>query len=199
MKTIKLSDEELMFLRQQYTEELVQAQKYIAQIKDVLRKLGGPAKAMKEVSREDDLTIVKKRGRKPKVNVAVTTEPKKRGRPKKKGVTKDITTLPQKKRGRKPKSLKKVARAVPAVIFKDIPTKKSNNKIKVVPNITGKKKIRKKSNRKSRSKGRVTLGSLRKPLKLKISQPKPESAVVEIKENVPAVKPVDKVTEKPKE
>jgi hypothetical protein len=200
MKTIKLSDEELMFLRQQYTEELAQAQKYLAQIKDVLKKLGGPVKVVKEVSLTDDLKVVKKRGPKPKVKTLEPKVPKKRGR-KPKNVVEQSTSEPSqtKKRGRKSKSLKKVAKVAPAVIIKDKPTKKSTTKIKVVSTVTGKKKIRKKSNRKGRSKGRVTLVSLRKPLKLKKAEIKPGPAAEEIKEIVPKVEPVTPANEGPKE
>ena len=41
MKTIKFSEDELSFLRQLYTDELDSAERYIFQIREILKKLGG--------------------------------------------------------------------------------------------------------------------------------------------------------------
>jgi len=79
MKSIKFSDEQLEFLREQYTDELANAEKYVEQVKEILKKLGAEVKASK-IGTEQPVKVEKKRGRKPKVAVAEVKEPKKRGR-----------------------------------------------------------------------------------------------------------------------
>ncbi len=48
MKTIKFSEDELTFLRQLYTDEIESAERYVIQIREVLKKLGGQKRATKK-------------------------------------------------------------------------------------------------------------------------------------------------------
>jgi hypothetical protein len=103
MKTIKFSEEEISLLRNMYEDELAQAENYVDTIKDVLKKLGAPAKASNEISIDKEPKVKKRRGRKSKKAKSIEPkEPKKRGRPKKIVVPTPATELP-KRRGRKPK------------------------------------------------------------------------------------------------
>jgi hypothetical protein len=77
MRSIKLTEKELDFLRQQYVDELANAEQYIEQIKVILKKLGVSSDTTVEVEKEPKER--KKRGRKPKAKVEVKV-PKKRGR-----------------------------------------------------------------------------------------------------------------------
>ncbi len=112
MKTIKFTDEELSLLRQMYQDEISNAEKYIAQIKNVIKKLGG----ITENESSEKEPVAKRRGRKPKVKEIVPKIPKKRGRkPKSEVVSEIVSSLidaqinaePKvpKKRGRKPKAV----------------------------------------------------------------------------------------------
>ena len=47
MKSIKFSENELSFLIEQYTDELINAQKYVEQVKEILKKLGVSTKTEK--------------------------------------------------------------------------------------------------------------------------------------------------------
>jgi len=72
MKTIKFTDKEIDFLRDQYEMELEEAENYIESIKNILDKLGSPEpkKVIKPIEKS-----TKKRGRKPKVvKEAVVTD-----------------------------------------------------------------------------------------------------------------------------
>jgi hypothetical protein len=61
MKTIKFSETEIEFLRNHYELELLDAEKYISEIKNILKKLGV---IEKEMIQENALkTVSKKRGR----------------------------------------------------------------------------------------------------------------------------------------
>lgn len=106
MKSIKFSDEQLEFLREQYTEELANAEKYVEQVKEILKKLGAEVKASK-IGTDQPVKVEKKRGRKPKVAVAEVKEPKKRGRKPKVAVADAPVETPVKPE--KKTKLKKVA------------------------------------------------------------------------------------------
>lgn len=78
MKTLTFTDHELESMINMYFHELEEAHAYIAQIEEILTKLGAlPAK--KEVV-EKEPKVGKKRGRKPSLKVVEKGEPKKRGR-----------------------------------------------------------------------------------------------------------------------
>ena len=93
MPNIKFTEAELEFLVGQYELELIEAEKYIVEIKNILKKLGV---VYHEVSEKQEKTKKRGRGRPAKVAVKETREPQpkkevkekkkgKRGRPKKKG------------------------------------------------------------------------------------------------------------------
>ena len=78
MKAIIFTDQELDSMIEMYKSELELAQIEVAQIQEILKKLGAlPAK--KEVV-EKEPKVGKKRGRKPSLKVVEKDEPKKRGR-----------------------------------------------------------------------------------------------------------------------
>ena len=126
------SDQELDFMRQQYSEELANAEKYIEQIKEVLRKIGGSVKLTKEELVENEPKQRKKRGRKSQVKVVEPKEPKKRGRKPKAALPTPIVQ-PPKRRGRQPKlsvpTPEQVESAVPTPVAKK-GTKKATPKPK---------------------------------------------------------------------
>ena len=201
MKTIKFSEEELLFLRQQYTEELANVEKYIIQVREVLKKLGGPARAVKNAETTgEEFILPKKRGPKAKVNSLEPAEPKKRGRkpkvkdiepgePKKRGRprTKPIEPKIPKKRGRPPK-----VAVIPSEGSSPLPGTTDPIKREIKPGIFWQskpvKKVKKSVKRrfsKNRRSGRITLVPLRKPLRIKppvveeeeetVSLPEPEN------------------------
>ncbi len=174
MKTIKFSDEELLFLRQQYTDELANVEKYIVQVREVLKKLGGPSNPVKKAEIiGEEIKIVKKRGRKPKVKPDEPKVPKKRGRkPKVKAIVPEVP----KKRGRPFKvatALKTESASVPVVSEPKKRGRKPSFPVKsgTEPESSPVKKFVKKPTKrrfsgKRRSK-KITLVSLRKPLQIK--------------------------------
>jgi len=175
MKTIKFSEEELSLLRNMYEDELAQAENYVGQIKDVLKKLGAPVKESKEIPIEKEPKAAKKRGRKPKAKVLATKVPKKRGRPKRvivptineaapiKVAKPAKKAKPQKKITAKPKVAKKtVIKKAPKVVPNpvSVPTTESKQFLKkevkrVVKKKTGKRRFPQRG---------VRLASLSKPL-----------------------------------
>jgi hypothetical protein len=79
MKSIKFSNEELNLLQKQYREELHKAEKYVEQVKEILKKLG----AINESAITEGEISKPKRGRKKKTEIqspVVIKEKKKRGR-----------------------------------------------------------------------------------------------------------------------
>ena len=80
MKTVQFTDQELESMINMYFAELEEAHAYIAQIEEILTKLG--AKPSKTEVVEKEPKVGKKRGRKVSVNVVEKAEPKKRGRKK---------------------------------------------------------------------------------------------------------------------
>jgi hypothetical protein len=150
MRSIKLTDQELEFMREQHSEELASAEKYIEQIKEVLRKIGGSVKPDKEEPTEKEPKQRKKRGRKTKVKVIEPKEPKKRGRPKTVPTGESKTVLSQKRRGRKPKAvvptLEKAESAIATPIAKrniKKVTPKPRRKIATKPKVAKKAVIKK--------------------------------------------------------
>ena len=77
MKTINFSNSEVESMIEMYSAEMEEAQLYIAQIKELLKKLGAKAPKPELVEKEKQ---GKKRGPKPSVKVVAKAEPKKRGR-----------------------------------------------------------------------------------------------------------------------
>jgi hypothetical protein len=106
MKTVRFSEDEVSLLRNLYSDELDQAERYVKQIKDFLKKLGTPAKISIEVPIEKKSKVAKKRGRKPKAKTIEPKVPKKRGRKSKAVVptTIEAALIPT------PKEIKKVAK-----------------------------------------------------------------------------------------
>ena len=202
MKTVKFSEEEISFLRQQYSEELAQAEKFVKQIKDVLKKLGAPAK---EAPIEKEPKIPKKRGRKSKKSKTLEPKvPKKRGRPKKIVVPTTIEAAIVKvaKPAKKAKPKKKIAakakvKVAKKPVAKATPQKNTAEKSEIVPTGALTSKVIKKVAKKkvTRKRKGLSLVNLRKPLVKKEpvveSEPKPEP--------VPAIEPVIAPTEEPKE
>jgi hypothetical protein len=196
MKTITFSDKELEFLKQQYADELAGAEKYVDQVKEILNKLGVPFKPMKDQPINNEPKTLKKRGRKPKVKVIETKEPKKRGRPRKnagipetgivpvknvkaviKEVGKNAEPKVPKKRGRKPKAL---------LIPKSEPKQAPAKEVKKI----GRIKSTRKRNRKWKG---VRLTNWSKPIQLK------EPPVEPADESGPVVETVVVPMDEPKE
>jgi len=116
MAAIKFTDKELEFLKDQYIEELANAEKYVDQVKEILKKLGVSLMDEKEDQNEKqtkkdrkkdhkhkekhiEIKVPKKRGRKPKVVLDfIETTPT--AEPTKELDTKSNEPKVQKKRGR---------------------------------------------------------------------------------------------------
>lgn len=115
MKAIKFSDTQIAFLREQYTEELANAEKYVEQVKDILKKLGGESDSNEEASEKEIKKSLKKE-KKQKVKTAEVREPKKRGRKPKAvvAVAEETPAVPAepKKRGRRPRIQVEVSKPV---------------------------------------------------------------------------------------
>jgi hypothetical protein len=146
MKSIKFSEDELDFLRTQYQLELVEAEKYVQDVKTLLKKLGVPHTTKEPMS---DVKIQKKRGRKPK-----SVEEKA-----------EIKVVKKKRKTRSDKGGSRLKPIKPVKQKEDkkeavLPASESELPKKVVP----KKRTRKKRNFKSH---RVVLAPLSKPLKRK--------------------------------
>ena len=114
MKSIKFSDKELEFIRQQYQVELEEAETYVKNIKNILNKIGVPSTAAMEEPIEQEPKVIKRRGRKPKVKKVEPKIQKKRGRPK------AVVTEPivQKKRARKSKAVVPTNENAPIAVAK---------------------------------------------------------------------------------
>jgi len=183
MKTIKFTDKEIDFLRNQYEMELEEAEKYIESIRNILDKLGSPVskKVIEPIEKSP-----KKRGRKPRLeNEEVVTEvikkqrksrvvkaqPVKQEEPK---VEKVTTPIPVKKT-RKPRVVKEkpVKLEEPKVEkgTNSIPVKKARKKrlVKVKPEKQKKSKVGKNTTTipvKKERKPRSDIGKARaKPVK----------------------------------
>lgn len=105
MRSIKFTEEELEFLKGQYELELIEAEKYITEIRNLLKKLGNVSA---ESPKTDKLSRKKGRGRRPKeeskenISMAAVESGEgkkkkgKRGRPKKRGPKKGSKRNPEK-------------------------------------------------------------------------------------------------------
>lgn len=70
MKTIKFSEKELGFIRQQYQVELEEAEEYVENLKNILNKISAPETF---TPAEEPVKGPKRRGRKPKVQKELTS------------------------------------------------------------------------------------------------------------------------------
>jgi len=95
MKSIKFNESELEFLKNHYELELVEAENYIAEIRNILKKLGV---IIKDEAAEKHVKTGKKRGR-PKKEAVVAAAP----------VTPVAKPAEKKKKSRKTKKAKVVA------------------------------------------------------------------------------------------
>ncbi len=173
MKAIKFSDKELEFLKEQYMEELANAEMYIVQIKDILKKLGASTTSFKEETMKSEPKEPKRRGRKPKAKQAEPAEKKKRGRKprvsqppaKEKAIVAAVAPVEVKKKSDFVSApLKKVA-AKQAKKAEEKPVKKIEKKpVAKTPVASAKKPKGKKASKRGRPKGTVTLVRLSKPL-----------------------------------
>lgn len=156
MKSIKFTAQELELLRNQYQLELVEAEKYIQKIKNIIEKLGVPQIEVKNPPKKKP-----SRKRQPDNPVEETPVKKsKRGRkPKEQSLpiapAESILAIPEKvkkeKTPKKEKPLKSVPESVVEIIIPEPPKKKE------VP----KKKITRKSSKKRKG---MVLKNLSKPL-----------------------------------
>jgi hypothetical protein len=146
MKSIKFSEDELDFLRTQYQLELVEAEKYVQDVKTLLKKLG----VLPHITEtQPEVKTQKKRGRKPKSveeKVEIKVVKKKRKTRSDKGGSRLKPIKPVKQKEDKKEAV--------------LPTSEPKPPKKVVP----RKKTRKKRTFKSH---RVVLAPLSKPLKRK--------------------------------
>jgi len=150
MKSINFTDQELESMIEMYTAEMEEAQKYVAQIQELLKKLGAKPAKVEPVEKEPK--VAKKKGRKPAVKVVEKTEPKKRGRKPKevlpsiqaaiptKPIVKEVKKKaePKKKVEVKPKVGKKAIHKAPPLKVVSAPTVKT---VPVAANKTNTKKI----------------------------------------------------------
>lgn len=217
MKSINFTEKELEFLQQQYSSELANAEQYVDQVKEILKKLGSPPKQTREETTEQEPKAGKRRGRKPKAVVIEPNVPKKRGR---KPKTIIIETKVAKKRGRPfkivtptvgsaietaSKEPKKRGRKPKAVVPKGEPKKRgrkpkssvplSESKPIPAPAIKEEKKIvRKKSPYRRTYKWRgIRLAPMSKPIKLKEPEEEP------VDETTPVVEPIEETNIPPTE
>lgn len=151
MKTIKFSEKELGFIRQQYQVELEEAEEYVENLKNILNKIGSPETftPVEEVVKE-----TKRRGRKPKVQKEVTLP--------------EAEPVEKKRKPRRDKGMKRAKRNKPALQEKPLndttppltPMEESEK-----PEDSEKQILPKKKGRKYTRKRRgVYLTPLRKPL-----------------------------------
>jgi hypothetical protein len=120
MKSIRFSESELEFLKNHYELELVEAENYITEIRNILSKLG-------VLAREVKADKPAKAG-------------KKRGRPKKKEVAPVAEAAPEPKKAKKKVRRRKAKKAAPKkVVVKKAPVKKAAPKKAAPPKIAEKK------------------------------------------------------------
>jgi hypothetical protein len=193
MKSIKFSEKELDFIRQQYQVELDEAETYVENLKNILNKIGSTPKGIEiiEITEkkhrgrkpkgqiEPTVKVVRKRGPKPEIQKEETaiTGVKKGGRP---SIKKEDPIITKENKGRKPRSdkgkqrLKTVKPVKPDTQPKKTilpPTESQTDKIFA----SSKKKVKRRRNYKRYG---VILTPMSKPIKLKEedekSSPAPE-------------------------
>jgi hypothetical protein len=159
MKAIKFTEQELDFLRTQYQLELVEAEKYVQEVKNLLKKLGVP-------STTDEIPEKRKPGRKKSQDQLIKEAPvktAKRGRKPK--VVTPVESV-EKQNVRKVKAAnveKKNPQKKVKTVIENIPIPKPvNEKAKSEPPKIDKPK--KKTIRKSYKKRGIVLKNLSKPL-----------------------------------
>lgn len=151
MKTIKFSEKELGFIRQQYQVELEEAEEYVENLKNILKKIGAPEPftPAEPVAKEPA-----RRGRKPKVQKELTppvAEPvEKKRKPRR---DKGMKRVKKNKPGIKEKSMNDTT---PAYAPQEETPQPDNTEMKVLPKKKGRKYTRKRRG--------VYLTPLRKPL-----------------------------------
>src|ERR1039457_3320005 len=149
MKTIKFSEKELGFIRQQYQVELEEAEEYVENLKNILKKISSP-----EASAPDE-AIVKERkrpGRKPKVKNVITPA--------------ESAPVEKKRKPRADKGVKRAKRAKPVT-----QEKSTNDTTPVVSSTEGLEKAedagnvlpKKKSKKNPKRRRGVFLTPMRKP------------------------------------
>lgn len=155
MKSIKFTEQELEFLRTQYQLELVEAEKYVTEIKNLLSKFGDKSvktepvqeknsnKGRKKVAPKKEAPAIKgKRGRKPKVQSLPETTEK----------TEMVSKPPRKPKASKDKTpIIKIPNPIP------IPEKSE-------PTLEKKAILKPKTKKKQQRRKGVVLKSLSKPL-----------------------------------
>jgi len=151
MKTIKFSEKELGFIRQQYQVELEEAEEYVENLKNILNKIGSPETftSVEEVDKEP-----KRRGRKPKVKKEIPSP--------------EAEPVEKKRKPRSDKGMKRAKRNKP--VNQEKPMNDATPPLTPVeesekPDDTEKKVLPKKKGRKyTRKRKGVFLTPLRKPL-----------------------------------
>jgi len=146
MKTIKFSDQELGFIRQQYQVELEEAEEYIENLKNILNKIGAPETF---TTPEKDVMEPARRGRKPNVRKDLPTP--------------EAEPVEKKRKPRSDKGKKRAKRNQSVTQGKSIgettPMEELGNPDRNKKVILPKKKVKRHPRRKG-----VYLTSLRKPL-----------------------------------
>lgn len=182
MKSIKFTDQELDSIIQMYQDELEDAQTYITQIQNILNKINPKPSMAPMIDKEPK--VPKKRGRKPSLKVVEKAPPKKRGRkpkvvlPVQTDTAPEIVAIPVIK-DQKPKREKKVK------VLAEKKTKQPEPIVAAsVESVVGslllkkpekaKKAGQKKQPRKQKTKGKITLVNLSKPLGRKKAETKPD-------------------------
>ena len=124
MKTINFTDLELESMIEMFTAEMEDAQVYIDQIQELLKKFG--AKPTKEKGTEKE--PIQKRGQKPAGKIFEKSEPKKRGRKPREVLTTPEIILPDNP-VKKEKKVTKVKAKGEQPVIKSAPVKKAENKV----------------------------------------------------------------------
>jgi len=137
MKPIKFSESELEFLQNHYELELLDAENYVGEIKNILKKLGKIEKEKEVAGEKTSRNTGKKRGR-PKKTPNVVAEAANSAQEKPAKITK-----PSVKKGNEPKAAKSKGvgvKAEKATVVKSAP-KKTGKKVNEVK--TAKKNVKK--------------------------------------------------------
>ena len=161
MKSIKFSDNELDFIHQQYQIELEEAETYVENLKNILKKIGSTPKGIETI----EITEKKRRGRKPKIQIEPTVKVIKKRGPKPK-IQKEEAIITVEKKDRKPRSDKGKKRLKTVKPVKEQTSELTDTRLEPIPNkpIIPKKKVKRRRKYKPRG---VFLTPISKPIKLK--------------------------------